>query len=529
MASDRPAAPAAPWGILAPALAAGLAAYAVSARALAFVCDDAYITFRYARNWAEGHGLVYHVGTDAPVEGYSELLWALLVGLGMRAGVAPEVTSQAVSSLAGAAMVALVAWLAATRWAPSRGAAVVAAVFAGAAPPVAAWATGGMATMPACLLALALFAAVTGEPWPGRSLARRALGPAALASLLALTRADGALLVALVLGPVIAAGAVAAAHRPAALRALVAAAVSAGAFAAHVAWRVSAYGDWLPNTARAKLGFGARAAERGLDYLAWNALAMPGLALGLGLAVVGVLRVRREVGAPAAASALALLVGVPAYAVATGGDFMCFARFLLPAVPLAALGVGAAAHAIRPGALGLAAGALCVATSAPATFGVDVLPHSLREPFHFRHNQRLGGVEPTRSEREQWEQMVRRAEEWGVMGRALGEHAAPGDSVVYGAVGAIGYFSRLRVFDRNGLVTREVALRPAPDELRSPGHDKNVPPGYFLREGHRPTWLGVALAPAEAAAAARARGYVVIGPTERQGEVLLGVPGPDRR
>ena len=115
------------------------------------------------------------------------------------------------------------------------------------------------------------------------------------------------------------------------------------------------------------------------------------------------------------------------------------------------------------------------------------------------------------------------------MGRALREHAAPGDSIVYGAVGAIGYFSRLRVFDRNGLVTREVALRPAPDELRSPGHDKNVPPEFFLREGHRPTWLGVALAPAEAAAAAAARGYVVIGPTERPGEVLLGVPGPDRR
>src|SRR2546427_11263191 len=47
--------------------------------------DDAYITFRYARNLAEGLGLVYNpgewvLGTTAP-------LWAMLLGGGYRLGL----------------------------------------------------------------------------------------------------------------------------------------------------------------------------------------------------------------------------------------------------------------------------------------------------------------------------------------------------------------------------------------------------------------------------------------------------------
>ncbi|MCE2927154.1 MAG: hypothetical protein LW823_05885 [Rickettsiales bacterium] len=44
--------------------------------------DDAYITLVYARNWLEGHGLVWSRG-DEPVEGYSNFLFLLLIaGLG---------------------------------------------------------------------------------------------------------------------------------------------------------------------------------------------------------------------------------------------------------------------------------------------------------------------------------------------------------------------------------------------------------------------------------------------------------------
>ncbi len=40
--------------------------------------EDAYITYRYARNLAEGHGIVWNIDED-PVEGGTEFLWTLLL------------------------------------------------------------------------------------------------------------------------------------------------------------------------------------------------------------------------------------------------------------------------------------------------------------------------------------------------------------------------------------------------------------------------------------------------------------------
>jgi hypothetical protein len=42
--------------------------------------DDAFISYRYALNLAQGHGLVYNIGER--VEGFTNLLWTLLVALG---------------------------------------------------------------------------------------------------------------------------------------------------------------------------------------------------------------------------------------------------------------------------------------------------------------------------------------------------------------------------------------------------------------------------------------------------------------
>ncbi len=52
-----------------------------------WVCDDAFISFRYAKNLIDGHGLIYNLGER--VEGYSNFLWTLLVSAGMKAGMDP--------------------------------------------------------------------------------------------------------------------------------------------------------------------------------------------------------------------------------------------------------------------------------------------------------------------------------------------------------------------------------------------------------------------------------------------------------
>ena len=44
-----------------------------------FFIDDAFITFRYVRQFVAGNGLVYNIGER--VEGYSNFLWIMLLAL----------------------------------------------------------------------------------------------------------------------------------------------------------------------------------------------------------------------------------------------------------------------------------------------------------------------------------------------------------------------------------------------------------------------------------------------------------------
>src|SRR5262245_5079445 len=71
------------------ALAACLLLLIVHAAAYWFLTDDAFISFRYARNFSAGAGLVFNPGFER-VEGYSNFLWVLILAAGNRLGWAPH-------------------------------------------------------------------------------------------------------------------------------------------------------------------------------------------------------------------------------------------------------------------------------------------------------------------------------------------------------------------------------------------------------------------------------------------------------
>ena len=136
--------------------ALAVVSYIMLVRHLWFLTDDAFISFRYARNWADGLGLRFNPGDGQPVEGFSNFLWtALLAGL----------------KLAGLDMVALSVWISFAlgllllfflyRTLTKDLDAAPAAVFLGLlcaalSPAFAAWSTGGLETMLfTCLLFLA--------------------------------------------------------------------------------------------------------------------------------------------------------------------------------------------------------------------------------------------------------------------------------------------------------------------------------------------------------------------------------------
>ena len=67
---------------------AGLGAIAafgwLRAGQLSWLCDDAFISNRYAENLANGLGLVYNAGER--VEGYTNLSWTLMLAAAARSG-----------------------------------------------------------------------------------------------------------------------------------------------------------------------------------------------------------------------------------------------------------------------------------------------------------------------------------------------------------------------------------------------------------------------------------------------------------
>jgi hypothetical protein len=194
--------------------------------------DDAFITYRYAENFAAGAGLVYNVGAPwEPVLGTTTPLYALLLGLAVKLGVAVESASLALNL----ACDGLIAALIARALAPRPFAAALAVLAFAALPECGRISTGGME--PPMFVACALSAAY--------SAARGRLALAGwMASLACLTRPEGVLIVA----------AVTAFHvrsRRDALQFFVPVAL-VGALS--VAWLTAVYGSPIAQSVRAKAG-----------------------------------------------------------------------------------------------------------------------------------------------------------------------------------------------------------------------------------------------------------------------------------
>jgi arabinofuranosyltransferase len=468
------------------ALAIALVPYSLLVARFDFLCDDAYIAFRYARHLAQGAGLVFNVGESPPVEGYSNFLWVAWLALFERLGIDVGVVARATSILCGVALIFLVARHLRRRIGLDALGTTAVTVFFACLPPVALWSTGGLESM---AFALALFAAwerIRGEPDAPRGIQA---GLCALAA--ALLRADGALWATVVLVAAAAPEIVPATRTTAGSRARLRGAVQAFAVmllgaAVHAIARRAYHGAWLPNTASVKAGLSGMRLERGLLYVASFLLAIPGCALAAIAAGATARSLRSEL-ALACAPVLAFAV---AYAVFVGGDFMPMGRFLLPALPFVALLLGGAVAVLaRDRPLRAAAlAAACTLLVLLPSFDVNVVPAGIRERCHFRWNDAH-----LRSEVAIWRGMRDQTRNWARLGRVLATHTQPGESIVIGNVGAVGYFTELHVFDVFGLVSPEVARRDAPLVRASPGHDKVVGVEFFL--DRHPTYLNAWLAP----------------------------------
>jgi hypothetical protein len=451
-----------------------------------FVCDDAYISFRYAQHLAEGVGLRFNPGTHQPVEGYSNLLWVLFLTPFEALGLDVTLAARAGGTAAGLALIALVTRFAIRSFGLGTLGAVATALLLATLPPLVVWSSGGLETVPFTLLLFYVFERLLSDP------AKPHTGQAALfAALAELTRTDGAVWIGIVLAAVLCVALFASpdrARRTALLRAV---AVVAGALAltvcCHTGWRFWYHGDIISNTARAK---GILQPVRGLTYVASFFLAVPSAALAIlaGIWAQG-RHARRHANGVALATGIVTALGL-VYVALPGGDFMTMGRLLVPLAPMTALLLAGALQAgIARGGFGAralwAVAAASIALSVATAFDVHAVPRTVRERLSFRDNTGL-----YQTEVEMWRSMRDRARFWSLQGRALGLYTEPGESMIAYAIGAIGYHSDLFLYDAFGLVDRDVARIPPTTGL-SQGHARLVTPEFFYPR--KPTYYGAAI------------------------------------
>ena len=297
-----------------------------------FFVDDAFISFRYARNLLEGHGLVWNPGER--VEGYSNFLWILeLAAIWAVTGVPPEDAARWLSVAYTAATLGAMAW-----WAWSlpglreRGLVWwMALALLCSSATFALWTSaGGLETRQFTFFVLLAVVALTAHRGSRGGLAVASLS-LALASL---TRPEGPLIAACCFAWWAAQEAASASEeRPGsggvrawawgALRrmdwrgALWLALPFALIVGAHFLWRYSYYGEWFPNTYYAK--FVRPWWDVGLRYLAAAGLET-GLYLLLPLAAWGAWARWRERRDLAYALPLLIIALHAAHIARVGGD-----------------------------------------------------------------------------------------------------------------------------------------------------------------------------------------------------------------
>ncbi len=312
--------------------ALAVAAAAIHAWMLRWTCDDAFISFRYAQHFVDGHGLVFNLDPkEAPVEGYTNFSWTMWLALGSMLGFGHEgltTWSMFWGVVCHAGTVLLLAMMA---WRVSNGRAVV---------PIAACAYAAVhhaSSLAPAGLETALFV-LLGTVMLRFAMSMRCVREAWLMGFVgvicAMTRPDGALFVGMgglfVLYDAI---------KRRAPRMLVAyAAPFVLVFVPYLLWRYSYYGYWVPNTAFAKSAsepFVSQGWAYVSGFLACYYALIPAV-----IPLVWFACRKPDLLAPVDPSlgrrpwlvVLAFTVPYVGFVIWVGGDFM-FGRFLLPVLP----------------------------------------------------------------------------------------------------------------------------------------------------------------------------------------------------
>jgi len=413
--------------------------------------DDAFISFRYARNLAHGHGLVFNPGER--VEGYTNFLWTILISLGLRF-VGPVLFSKVLGVICSVLLIIVFQRYCWRRhpflwWGP--------VLYLALDPGFIDWSTRGLETSLFTLLFWFSFQIALQQSPSHPQL--WAVMSGLIVALTVFTRPEGAL--AIILFPMV----WWARSRKEMSSGLACFSLGVAALLGpYLLWKYLYFGNVVPNTFYAKTGGGSLMLWRGVAYIlqGWG---WPEAIL-LGVVVWGFFTVRHRVsGVIAGLFAFVYLF----YVGVIGGDSLGVDRFLVPILPFVLYAAFEVVtdyyqrfrNTSRVLLIILPTLILIVLNALPLT-------RRVKDPDVFS------------SEKEY-------RQKWTRYGRCLGAYAEGGDSVATSVIGRVSYYSNLYIMDVFGLIDPYIAHLTKPNiGGGAAGHEKSDW-DYIL--SRRPTFI----------------------------------------
>jgi arabinofuranosyltransferase len=451
-----------------------------------FVTDDAFISFVYSRNFAEHGELAFNLGD--PVEGYTNFLWTVLLGVGMFLGLPPEPTSLVLGNAfaIGTLYVSFrVVELVTRRGSPW---AYLPPALLALSSGFACWASGGLETqLFTFLVTAAIYCYVRGDardPDGTPNADGRWLGRAGwLLALAAMTRPEG-LIVAAVIGVHRIGFAVLRDRRaPFSPHELRAAASFLVLWAPWFAWRWWYYGYPFPNTYYVKAAgaavkdYDSAMLANGLHYV-WVWLTQVNVVWVSPLIAIGLAWARPRTPRFYLGSLLLPLAGIyVVYTITVGGDFMGLHRFVMPLFVIAAIGLALGLeklaslieHAAARRIAGPAVAAILVGLFAWDQLGLT------RASMRFGNWKDDNGIDTPAF---LWVYTHDRA----VIGKRMAGCFTDEDFSIFGGAGAQPYYADMRGIDVFGLVSTRIA-HEVPRTRKRAGHNKWGPDALLAEHG----------------------------------------------
>jgi len=420
-----------------------------------FISDDSFITLRYARNLVEGNGLVFNPGER--VEGFTSLLWTLLLAGVHWAGFDLLHSARVLGVLFG--FLAMVLSYRLTTLSSDQPIPPLVAAFAPLVLSLngsfACWAASGMETMLFVSLIVACFLAAYSNRFRLSVL---------LTVALILARPEG-LIVFLILGvfQFVQHG------KDEPRRTMIWFAVCIGAIAALFIFRHQYFGYWFPNTFYAKTGGGLDAVKRGLAYLSEYAFDHEGLALMAVPVVYGLIagNIRQRF----------LALGVLALWASTiwvGGDGLPMYRFALSPLPLLLVLQALILADLYRFVTRRSENRRNLYITGTVAVLLLLVVHVTRPMLQSHYNLYA------------YQKQIE-IPRWTAVGKWFRKNAQDGESIATVPVGAVSYYSRLKVLDMLGLTDKHIAHRKMPSMGTGwAGHEK-YDGQYVLSQ--KPTYL----------------------------------------